>query len=35
MSVVWIEESIVLALHEQHLTEHGGPVGIRDRGLLG
>jgi death-on-curing protein len=34
MSVVWIEESVVLALHEEHLAEHGGPVGIRDRGLL-
>jgi len=31
--VVWIEESVVLALHEEHLAEHGGPVGIRDRGL--
>ncbi|MGR9015080.1 MAG: type II toxin-antitoxin system death-on-curing family toxin [Gammaproteobacteria bacterium] len=34
MSVIWIEESVVLALHEEHLAEHGGPVGIRDRGLL-
>ncbi|MGZ5009314.1 MAG: type II toxin-antitoxin system death-on-curing family toxin [Methylobacter sp.] len=34
MSVVWIEESVVLALHEEHLAEHGGPVGIRDRGRL-
>jgi death-on-curing protein len=34
MSVAWIEESVVLALHEEHLAEHGGPVGIRDRGLL-
>lgn len=34
MSVVWIEESVVLALHEEHLAEHGGAVGIRDRGLL-
>jgi death-on-curing protein len=34
MSVVWIEESVVLALHEEHLAEHGGPVGVRDRGLL-
>jgi hypothetical protein len=34
MSVVWIEESVVLALYEEHLAEHGGPVGIRDRGLL-
>lgn len=32
--LVWIEESVVLALHEEHLAEHGGAVGIRDRGLL-
>jgi death-on-curing protein len=34
MPVVWIEESVVLALHEEHLAEHGGAVAIRDRGLL-
>jgi death-on-curing protein len=34
MPVVWIKESVVLALHEEHLAEHGGAVGIRDRGLL-
>jgi len=34
MPVVWIEESVVFALHEEHLAEHGGAVGIRDRGLL-
>jgi len=34
MPVVWVEESVVLALHEEHLAEHGGAVGIRDRGLL-
>ena len=34
MPVVWIEEPVVLALHEEHLAEHGGAVGIRDRGLL-
>ena len=34
MSIVWLEESIVLALHEEHLTEHGGPTGVRDLGLL-
>lgn len=31
---VWIEEAVVLALHEEHLAEHGGAVGIRDGGLL-
>lgn len=34
MAVVWIEETVILALHEEHLAEHGGAVGIRDRGLL-
>jgi death-on-curing protein len=34
MPIVWIKESVVLALHEEHLAEHGGAVGIRDRGLL-
>lgn len=34
MSIVCIEESVVLALHEEHLAEHGGAVGIRDRELL-
>ncbi|EIC31406.1 MULTISPECIES: type II toxin-antitoxin system death-on-curing family toxin [Methylomicrobium] len=34
MPVVWVEESVVLALHEEHLAEHGGAVGIRERGLL-
>jgi prophage maintenance system killer protein len=34
MSVVWVIESVVLALHEEHLAEHGGAVGICDRGLL-
>jgi len=32
--LIWIEESVVLALHEEHLAEHGGAVGVRDRGLL-
>lgn len=31
---VWIEESVVLAVHEAQLAEHGGPTGIRDAGLL-
>jgi death-on-curing protein len=34
MAVVWIEEAVVLALHEEHLAEHGGAVGLRDLGLL-
>ena len=34
MPIVWIDESVVFALHEEHLAEHGGAIGIRDRGLL-
>lgn len=34
MTIVWIEESVILALHEEHLAEHGGATGIRDRDLL-
>ena len=32
--IVWLVESVVLAIHEEQLAEHGGGVGIRDRGLL-
>ena len=28
--VVWIDKSVVFALHEEHLTEHGGGIGVRD-----
>ena len=34
MPVVWIDEAVVFALHEEHLAEHGGAIGIRDPGLL-
>jgi death on curing protein len=30
----WIAEEVVLAIHEAQLAEHGGSMGIRDRGLL-
>ena len=30
----WIEESVVWAVHEAQLAEHGGPAGVRDPGLL-
>ena len=33
-SWVWIHESVVWAIHESQLAEHGGPAGIRDAGLL-
>jgi death on curing protein len=32
--VIWVAEAVVLALHEELLAEHGGAVGMRDRGLL-
>jgi death on curing protein len=31
---VWIQDSVVLAIHEAQLAEHGGIAGIRDEGLL-
>jgi len=34
MAIVWIEEAVVLALHEEQLAEHGGTVGLRDLSLL-
>ena len=30
----WIETSVVLAIHDEQLAEHGGAAGIRDAGLL-
>ncbi len=34
MSWVWVEDSIVLAIHEAQLAEHGGIAGLRNQGLL-
>ena len=31
---IWIDLSVVLALYEEHLAEHGGEMGVRDEGLL-
>jgi death-on-curing protein len=33
-SWVWIERSVILAVHDEQLAEHGGAVGLRDAGLL-
>ena len=33
-SPIWIEESVVIAIHRRQLAEHGGSDGIRDNGLL-
>lgn len=30
----WLLQEVVLALHDEQLTEHGGASGIRDLGLL-
>jgi death on curing protein len=34
MRWIWVAESVVLAIHETQLAEHGGIPGIRDEGLL-
>lgn len=31
---VWIERSVILAVHDEQLAEHGGAVGLRDGGLF-
>jgi death-on-curing protein len=31
---VWVADSVVLAIHEAQLAEHGGIQGTRDEGLL-
>ena len=31
---VWLTVEIAIAVHEMQLAEHGGPAGIRDRGML-
>jgi death-on-curing protein len=31
---VWLEPSVLLAVHEEQLAEHGGAAGIRDQGLF-
>ena len=33
-SWVWLEEQVVLAVHEEQLAEHGGAQGSRDEGLM-
>jgi len=30
----WIDEAVILAIHDEQLAEHGGRMGLRDRGLL-
>ena len=31
---IWVETTVVLAIHDRLLAEHGGPSGLRDWGLL-
>lgn len=31
---VWIDDSVIQAVHEMQLAEHGGLAGLRDAGLL-
>jgi len=31
---IWIEDDLVLAIHDQLLVEHGGAEGVRDASLL-
>ncbi|MGY6553599.1 MAG: type II toxin-antitoxin system death-on-curing family toxin [Wenzhouxiangella sp.] len=31
---IWISPQLAEAIHERQLAEHGGPSGVRDRGLL-
>jgi death on curing protein len=34
MAWIWVAESVVWAIHEAQLAEHGGIAGIRNKGLL-
>ena len=34
MTPQWIDLSVVLAIHEQQIAEHGGSLGIRDLGMI-
>lgn len=31
---IWIDREVLLTLHDESLSEHGGGIGIRDEGLL-
>ncbi len=31
---IWIEQRMVIAVHDEQLAEHGGGSGLRDEGLL-
>ena len=31
---IWVDREVLLTLHDESLSEHGGSAGIRDEGLL-
>lgn len=31
---IWVLEATALAVHDRQLAEHGGGMGLRDRGVL-
>ena len=31
---IWVNKAVVLAIHDEQISEHGGAIGIRDLGLL-
>ncbi len=31
---VWLDRTVILAIHDMQLAEHGGAAGVRDAGLL-
>jgi death-on-curing protein len=31
---IWIDPSVILAVHDEQIAEHGGSAGLRDAGLL-
>jgi death on curing protein len=33
-SWVWLQREVIISIHEQQLSEHGGGSGVRDVGLL-
>ena len=34
MNPQWIDLSVVLAIHEQQIAEHGGSLGVHDLGMI-
>lgn len=34
MNWVWIDATVILAVHDEQIAEHGGGTGLRDPGLL-